>query len=100
VKTLGREGLQVKGFVSQLWQRFQYGVFSSRQFLPAEVRRRDVASEEILPGHRVETFDEPASLAINAARLEHLASLNLPVEGKRVLDVGCSVGHYASAIPA
>jgi SAM-dependent methyltransferase len=47
------------------------------------------------PGSGVEAFDTPAALAINGARLEHLASLGLPLDGRRVLDVGCGVGHLA-----
>ena len=42
------------------------------------------------------TFDQPAAEAINMARLEHLDSLNLPLRGKRVLDLpGSGVGHLA-----
>jgi SAM-dependent methyltransferase len=37
--------------------------------------------------------DDPA-VAINRARLDFLASLGLPLEGKRVLDAGCGVGHH------
>jgi SAM-dependent methyltransferase len=37
--------------------------------------------------------DDPA-VAINLARLDFLASLDLPLEGKRVLDAGCGVGHH------
>jgi SAM-dependent methyltransferase len=43
----------------------------------------------------MEAFDAPGALAINRARLAHLASLALPLAGKRVLDVGCGVGHLA-----
>lgn len=42
-----------------------------------------------------ETFDKEDALAINRARLEHLASLDLPLSHKKVLDVGCGVGHLA-----
>lgn len=38
-------------------------------------------------------FDNPSALAINAARLDHLATLGLDLEGKRVLEVGAGVGH-------
>jgi 2-polyprenyl-3-methyl-5-hydroxy-6-metoxy-1,4-benzoquinol methylase len=47
------------------------------------------------PGGGVENFDTPAALELNRARLTHLASLDLPLQGKRVLDVGCGVGHLA-----
>jgi FkbM family methyltransferase len=32
---------------------------------------------------------------LNRARLDHLASLGLPLDGRSVLDVGCGVGHLA-----
>jgi len=38
------------------------------------------------------TFDKPQSLAINKARLDHLASLNLPLAKRSVLEVGAGVG--------
>jgi len=44
---------------------------------------------------RVETFYRPDALDLNRARLEHLESLQLPIQGKSVLDVGCGVGHLA-----
>jgi SAM-dependent methyltransferase len=47
------------------------------------------------PGGGVENFDTPGALELNRARLTHLASLDLPLQGKRVLDVGCGVGHLA-----
>lgn len=40
-------------------------------------------------------FDSPDAVAINQARMAHLDSLGLPVEGASVLDVGCGVGHLA-----
>jgi SAM-dependent methyltransferase len=43
----------------------------------------------------VEAFDTPAARAINSARLDHLTSLGLPLDRRRVLDVGCGVGHLA-----
>ncbi len=43
----------------------------------------------------VETFDTNEALIINEARLKHLESLDLSLEGKKVLDVGCGVGHLA-----
>jgi 2-polyprenyl-3-methyl-5-hydroxy-6-metoxy-1,4-benzoquinol methylase len=46
--------------------------------------------------HDTSPFDAPKSIAINIARLEHLESLQLPIEGKTVLDVGCGPGHLAN----
>jgi SAM-dependent methyltransferase len=43
----------------------------------------------------VEAFDRPEALEINRARLKHLESLDLPIQGKSVLDVGCGVGHLS-----
>lgn len=40
-------------------------------------------------------FDSPESLVLNEARMNNLESLHLPLENKRVLDVGCGVGHLA-----
>jgi SAM-dependent methyltransferase len=37
-------------------------------------------------------FETPDALHINRARLEHLATLGLPLQGKRVLDVGAGIG--------
>lgn len=40
----------------------------------------------------MESFDTHAALQINEARLTHLASLDLPIDGRRVLEVGAGVG--------
>ena len=42
-----------------------------------------------------DVFDSPEAQRINQARLRHLESLQLPLEGKSVLDVGCGVGHLS-----
>jgi FkbM family methyltransferase len=47
------------------------------------------------PGDGVECFDTPEALELNQARVDHLRALELPLRGKRVLDVGCGVGHLA-----
>ena len=52
-------------------------------------------TEPIPPGGGVECFDTPDALTINRARLMHLASLGLPLEGRRVLEVGAGVGHLS-----
>jgi SAM-dependent methyltransferase len=56
------------------------------------VRHRNVASEEIPDGAGVECFDTDAAAALNDARLHHLASLELPLEGRSVLEIGAGVG--------
>lgn len=62
---------------------------------PVLVRRRDFGTETIPTGGGTQTFDTSDYIEINRARMIHLASLELPVEKKRVLDVGCGVGHLA-----
>lgn len=42
-----------------------------------------------------ECFDAPEADALNKARMEHLDSLKLPIDGKTVLDLGCGVGKLA-----
>lgn len=42
----------------------------------------------------VSIFDTESAHAINAARIEHLQKLDLPLKGKRVLDVGCGPGYF------
>lgn len=62
---------------------------------PVKISARDFQNEEIPDGGGVETFDTPEAVALNKARLDHLDSLGLDLKGKRVLDVGCGVGHLA-----
>jgi SAM-dependent methyltransferase len=54
--------------------------------------RREMSSEARPEGGGVESFDTEAALQINDARLRHLASLDLPLNGRRVLEVGAGVG--------
>jgi SAM-dependent methyltransferase len=62
---------------------------------PVSVKHRDIQAEASPRDSGVECFETPAALDINQARLAHLQSLNLTLDGKRVLDVGCGVGHLA-----
>lgn len=48
---------------------------------PVTVRHRDLAGEPVPQGGGLEVFDTEAALEINRARLDHLASLELPLEG-------------------
>ncbi|HVE68199.1 MAG TPA: class I SAM-dependent methyltransferase, partial [Solirubrobacteraceae bacterium] len=43
----------------------------------------------------VPQFDQPYYRDITEARLEHLASLDLPVEGRSVIDVGAGIGRLS-----
>ncbi len=85
----------------QLWLRRTAARFHRRRGherlfpYPVAVRRRLIEAEGVPAPTGTEAFDTPEALAINRARLSHLASLRLPVKGKRVLDVGCGVGHLA-----
>lgn len=56
------------------------------------VRRRRVEAEPVPAGGDVVCFDTPAAEELNAARLEHLASLGLPLARRTVLEVGAGVG--------
>jgi 2-polyprenyl-3-methyl-5-hydroxy-6-metoxy-1,4-benzoquinol methylase len=49
-------------------------------------------------GSGLECFDTAEANALNRARIEHLDALDLQWHGKRVLDVGCGVGHLAAAL--
>lgn len=40
-------------------------------------------------------FDQPIAISINKARLKHLNSLHLDIANKKVIDIGCGVGHLA-----
>jgi SAM-dependent methyltransferase len=54
--------------------------------------RRNIPSEPRPPGGGIEVFDSEAARALNDARLDHLASLDLPLTGRSVLEVGAGVG--------
>jgi len=46
-------------------------------------------------------FDDGLAVTINKARLDFLASLKIPYEGKRVLDAGCALnGHLSDTLTA
>ncbi|MCB0168767.1 MAG: class I SAM-dependent methyltransferase [Anaerolineae bacterium] len=66
-----------------------------RRLYPVAIDHRNLKDNQLKPGEGIETFDQAAYQAINQARLAHLASLDLPLEGKQVLDVGCGVGHLS-----
>ena len=62
---------------------------------PVDVAPRAVDAEALPEGGDVVSFDTPAAFEINRARLEHLAWMSLPLDGRRVLDVGGWAGHLA-----
>jgi SAM-dependent methyltransferase len=59
------------------------------------VAARYVENEPPPAGGGLEGFETPEAHRINRARLEHLASLGLPLERRSVLDVGSGPGHLA-----
>lgn len=62
---------------------------------PVSVQGRQMVTDKTQLGDGLETFDQPEAVEINHARMTHLASLGLPIDGKKVLDVGSGVGHLA-----
>ncbi len=62
---------------------------------PGDVVRRNVDEETPFELGGVELFDEEIAISINQGRLDHLASLEMSIARKRVLDVGCGVGHLS-----
>lgn len=65
---------------------------------PVEVRRRDYGSEGIRRHGGLEVFDTSNAVAINQARIANITSMELPLAGKRVLDIGCGVGHLGARL--
>ena len=63
-----------------------------RRSHPDAVQRRRFAEEPIPEGGDVACFDTRAAEELNAARLDHLASLGLSLAGRTVLEVGAGVG--------
>lgn len=60
------------------------------------VQRRNVAAEPVPDGGDIACFDTRGAEELNAARLEHLGSLELPLTQRSVLEVGAGVGHLTS----
>lgn len=73
---------------------FVHGIdaYLERPPYPVDIEHRERASQSDAPGPGV--FDADLALSINQARLDFLEALELPLQGKRVLDAGCGVGHH------
>jgi SAM-dependent methyltransferase len=65
---------------------------------PVDIRRRDYKSEGIRRHGGLEVFDAPNAIAINQARMANLKAMGLSLAGKRILDIGCGVGHLAARL--
>lgn len=68
---------------------------SSLGFLRRRFRRSDIQPTERQPEGPDSPFDvflDATAQRINRARLEHLASLGLDLDGKRILEVGAGIG--------
>ena len=61
---------------------------------PVRVSRRGVPAATPADVNAT-VFDVQEAKAFNQARLDHLDTMGLSLSGKRVLDVGCGVGHLA-----
>ena len=61
---------------------------------PVTLERRNYLAEPV-PPERQRVFDDHAADAINTARMDFIRGLELPLQGRRVLDVGAGVGHFA-----
>jgi hypothetical protein len=59
------------------------------------IKCREAAAEPRPAGGSVGRFGTAAALDLNAARLAHLAALDLPMDGGTVLEVGAGVGRLA-----
>lgn len=65
---------------------------------PVDICRRNYKSEGVRRHGGLEVFDAPNAVAINRARMDNLEAMGLALAGKRVLDVGCGVGHLAERL--
>jgi len=61
---------------------------------PVSLRARNYLAEPI-PIEREHVFDDDAAAAINVARMDFIRGLDLSLPGRRVLDIGAGVGHFA-----
>jgi len=61
---------------------------------PVSLQRRNYLAEPI-PVERQHVFDDDAADSINTARMDFIRGLELPLQRRRVLDVGAGVGHFA-----
>jgi SAM-dependent methyltransferase len=84
IRTIGKRDGKLAGKPAELQEPLPY---------PVQVKRRRYQNEGVRKRGGVQVFDTPEAIALNAARMDHLESLGLPLKGKRALDLGCGVGH-------
>lgn len=63
---------------------------------PVSLAHRDLENEPRIRDERT-VFDNQLASGINKARLDHLAWMELPLDGRSVLDVGGGPGHLATS---
>ena len=61
---------------------------------PISVTHRELGLDVDAPLSDHHVFDDGLAVGINRARLDFLATIDLPYAGTRVLDAGCGVGHH------
>lgn len=78
-----------------LWFSVPRSGAGDRQLYNALVLNK-INREIFIRTHKFWGFLEPDALALNKARMNHLATLHLPIEGKSVLEVGAGIGLLTS----
>jgi SAM-dependent methyltransferase len=67
----------------------------SRPPWPVDLRPREILPEAVRRPEELNVFNDELADAINRARMDFIQNLALPLEGRRVLDIGAGIGHFA-----
>jgi SAM-dependent methyltransferase len=62
---------------------------------PVDLLPREIHAEPVRRPEELKVFNDELAVAINRARMDFIEGLALPLEGRRVLDVGAGIGHFA-----
>ena len=62
---------------------------------PVDVLPREIVTEPVRRPSELNVFNDELAVSINRARMDFIADLALPLQGRRVLDVGAGIGHFA-----